>query len=779
MKRIMKSLWSGLFLFLLFSISLNAQNQVTIKGAVTVKNGEPVEFATVVFKSLPDSGMVTGTITGSDGEFSMNLPGNQEGLLQVSCVGYDLSSLKIALADREFYDMGELKLNSASYALEEVRAVRDRIRAKNTSDGTIYFVNRNMKEASASGIDMVKFVPCIQVDMMQNVMVEGRKNVVIMVDGIERSVDFLGQLDANRIDKIEINRQPGTQYRSDISAVVNVVTRKNDVHGFSGHLNGEIPVRSNEIYSFPSASVLYSTRNLNVFGSYRGEFSYFDIESENTKVIFQESGMVLKNRELLSQENWSHKVMAGLDWLPDEKNQINLLAFVNPYSNEQDGFVTATRESANGIHFEKSLEKDELDDNLAFGGSLYFKHSFDGAGNQSLSLETGYYHFDGRKGTKYMGDEVFCTSADPYERAFMGKTEYQVGLNSRWRWMAGGEGHFRKLGDAVDESLDYEENILSGFTSIGFKESDFEGQAGIRAEFFQNMVGGKEFDGVWSFFPFVSFSYKPSAKHQVKLSFRRSVVRPHLFQLMPSLLSSDFFTQKQGNPYLNPEFFDELTLEYSFLTGNQFLSVGPFFSRSTDVIADFTTMRTPEVFFKQPQNLGDIKRLGVRFNAALKPFKRLIFNPYFRVFHLETVPKGVAVTHQIESERKWTSEWGFGLSWQLNHDWSLSASGMQRADIHKIQSSFYEDFLYFVSLDKKVLKNLTAGVTCAVPFEKKTTYQGYSLMGDGFSENVDDNILTSECPFWFKIKYTFSSGKNRGKIRDSDVFGGKRVREGF
>lgn len=253
------------------------------------------------------------------------------------------------------------------------------------------------------------------------------------------------------------------------------------------------------------------------------------------------------------------------------------------------------------------------------------------------------------------------------------------------------------------------------------------------------------------------------------------MVRPHLLQLIPSLLSSDFFTQKQGNPYLHPEFSDELALEYSLLTGNQFLSVGAFYSRSTDVIADFTTMKNPEVFIKQPQNLGDIKRLGVRFNAALKPFERLIFNPYFRVFHLETAPKG----DQVESERMWTSEWGFGLSWQMNHDWSLSATGMQKADLHKIQSSFYEDFLYFVSLDKKLFKNLTAGITCAVPFAEKITYQGHSLMGEGFSENVDKNIMTSECPFWFKMKYTFSSGKSRGEIRASDVFEGKRVREGF
>lgn len=710
-----------------------------------------------------------------DGEFLVNVTGIQEGLIQVRCVGYELSSQKIALSDRESYDIGKLMLNSASYALEEVRAVRDRIRAKQTSGGTTYFVNRNMKEASASGIDMVKFVPGIQVDMMQNVMVEGRKNVVIKVDGIERSVDFLGQLDASRIDKIEINRQPGTQHRSDVSAVVNLVTRQNKVRGFSGHLNGEIPVRSNEIYSFPSAGVLYSSPNLSVFGSYRGEFSYFDIESENAKAIFEEQEMMLKTRELLGQKNWSHKVMAGVDWFLGTKNQFNVLAFVNPYSNEQDGFVNATRESANEISFEKSLEKDELDDNLAFGGSLYFKHSFDGGENQSLALETGYYQFDGSKGTRYMEDEVFCTVADPYERAFMGKTEYQAELNSCWRWMAGGEGHFRKLGDAVDESLDYQENILSGFSSIVFKDSDFEGQAGVRAEFFQNTVGGKEFDGEWSFFPFVSFSFKPSAKHQVKLSYRRSVVRPHLLQLRPSLLSSDFFTQKQGNPYLHPEFSDELALEYSLWTGNQFLSVGAFYSRSTDVIADFTTMKNPEVFIKQPQNLGDIKRLGVRFNAALKPFERLIFNPYFRVFHLETAPKG----DQVESERMWTSEWGFGLSWQMNHDWSLSATGMQEADLHKIQSSFYEDFLYFVSLDKKLFKNLTAGITCAVPFAEKITYQGHSLMGEGFSENVDKNIMTSECPFWFKMKYTFSSGKSRGEIRASDVFEGKRVREGF
>ncbi|WP_462317566.1 TonB-dependent receptor [Marinilabilia sp.] len=763
-----------LFGFLFVNIT-NGQSNGTIKGKVTGQKGQPVEFATVAFLALPDSNLVSGTITGETGDFALAVSNVSEGLIQVSCVGFTSASKQVSLGDEKPVD---ISLQPRSYALGEVKAVRERIKAKSKGGATTYFVNSNMKKASASGIDIVKFVPGIQVDMMQNVMVEGSENVIIMVDGIERSPDFLGQLDSDLIDKVEINHQPGAQYRSNITAVVNVHTKRKTSRGVSGHIYGEVPLSSGEVYSFPSAAILYSTEEFNVFGSYRGEFSYFDIEAKNTKRVFGEPEMVLGSHGALHQENWSHKVMGGIDWFPDSTNQVNVYAFFNPYSNEQDGQVITSQQTENLADFENVFEKDDRDENLAFGGSVFYRHLFD-SHNRELAVEANYYQYDGKRGTSYTGmDENFSGYSKPFEKAFVGRLNYHSDLGSRWGLAAGLENRYRKLGESGASSSDYRENILSGFSTFSFNSDHFNGQAGFRAEYLETEAVGNDHDEL-SLFPFMSVSYKPADSHQVKVSYRRSVIRPHIFQLNPAVLQTDVFTQQQGNPALRAGFNQELALEYSLLAGNQFFACGPFYSKSTDVIANLTTMPNTGEFFVKPYNLGDITRLGVRFKAALTPFKRLSFNPYFRVFHLETDPGELAKSNHISPEKKWTSEWGFGLSWQIKNGVSFSASGMQRADVHHIQSSSFEDFLYFLSLEKTFFKNLSVGITSAVPFAEEVTYQGHSLVGNGFTENSQDNILTSKFPFWFKIKYSFSAGLKRDRIHNSDEFESKRVRKGF
>lgn len=767
-----------LFLVFLFVNNANGQSNGTITGTVTGRKGQPVEFATVAFLALPDSNLISGTITGESGDFALSVSNVSAGLIQVSCVGFSSASKEVSLEDEAIVEAGDIEISPRSYALNEVRAVRERIKAKSKDGATTYFVNSNMKKASASGIDIVKFVPGIQVDMMQNVMVEGSENVIIMVDGIERSPDFLGQLNSDLIDKVEIDHQPGAQYRSNITAVVNVLTKRKNSKGISGHIYGEVPLSSKEVYSFPSAGILYSTEHMNVFGSYRGEFSYFDIEAENTKRIFGETDLVFKNNGLLHQENWSHKVMGGIDWFPDSANQLNVYAFVNPYSNEQDGQVTAIQQSDNYTDFENVFAKDDLDENLAFGGSVFYKHLFD-SHNRELAVEANYYQYDGKRGTRYTGsDEISSGYSKPFEKAFVGRLNYNSDFGSHWDMAAGMENRYRKLGESGSSSSDYQENILSGFSTFSFNSDHFNGQAGFRAEYLKTEAPGKDQDQL-SIFPFWSFSYKPADQHQVKVSYRRSVIRPHIFQLNPALLQTDVFTQQQGNPSLKPGFNQELALEYSLLAGNQFFGCGPFYSKSTGVIANLTTMPNTGEFLVKPYNLGDITRLGVRLKAALTPFKRLSFNPYFKVFHLETDPGELAKTNSISSEMKWTSEWGFGLSWQMKNGFSFSASGMQCADVHHIQSSSFEDFLYFVSLEKTFFKNLSVGVTSAVSFAEEVTYQGHSLVGNGFTENSQDNILTLKFPFWFKIKYSFSAGLKRDRIHNSDEFESKRVRKGF
>jgi len=51
--------------------------------------------------------------------------------------------------------------------LEELTIVSDKIKAKSESDRTSFFMTKKMLDATSNGMDVLKLIPGIQVDLMQ------------------------------------------------------------------------------------------------------------------------------------------------------------------------------------------------------------------------------------------------------------------------------------------------------------------------------------------------------------------------------------------------------------------------------------------------------------------------------------------------------------------------------------------------------------------------------------------------------------------------------------
>lgn len=71
---------------LFFSFGISAQ---TVTGKVTDTQNQPIEFANVALYSLPDSALVTGTVTNQHGEFSLVPNGAKDAFLKISFIGYE------------------------------------------------------------------------------------------------------------------------------------------------------------------------------------------------------------------------------------------------------------------------------------------------------------------------------------------------------------------------------------------------------------------------------------------------------------------------------------------------------------------------------------------------------------------------------------------------------------------------------------------------------------------------------------------------------------------
>ena len=81
----MKKLLSTIFILSLLTPLLKSQ---TLTGKVNDEQGQSIEFATVALFGLPDTTLISGTITDENGEYLLSSDDNGDKFLRISFIGY-------------------------------------------------------------------------------------------------------------------------------------------------------------------------------------------------------------------------------------------------------------------------------------------------------------------------------------------------------------------------------------------------------------------------------------------------------------------------------------------------------------------------------------------------------------------------------------------------------------------------------------------------------------------------------------------------------------------
>jgi hypothetical protein len=225
---------TGLVFFFTICTNMNSQvhRKYSIRGQLADKvSSQPLGFATIALRRLADSTLLTGVASDAEGKFMLEAIEKGKYELQISSVGYESESIIIELnGDME---TGTFLLREKSVSLSEVIITGDRKKAENGGEKTTWLINQKMYDASNSGIDILGHIPGVGVDIMKNISLAGSQNILILVDGREREKNFLNQLDALLIDKIEIINNPGSGYDAGISGVINIILKKEKKSGIN------------------------------------------------------------------------------------------------------------------------------------------------------------------------------------------------------------------------------------------------------------------------------------------------------------------------------------------------------------------------------------------------------------------------------------------------------------------------------------------------------------------------------------------------------------------
>lgn len=650
-----------MFSFLFFA----SFGQFTLKGQIIdTLSGQKLEFVSVRLFSVKDSSVITGSLTDSNGNFSIdNIKANRF-FMKCSFVGYEtktIRNLKFESAKPSELILGKISLRpSVVLEIGEIEVVGKLDVLKAGIDKKIYNVGDDLNSQGGSASDVLNNVPSVEVDQDGNISLRGDGNVIILVDGRPSTLTINGGLSglpANSIERIEVVTNPSAKYDPDgTSGIINIVLKKAQLRGVNGVVASTLGTGN----SFNgTATVNVRTNKINVFANYAYKYNegYRNFDSKLTRASLLGTTLLDQNRPG-KQNTDGHNLRIGMDYYITDKQTIGFS--INGATSKENRYSTLT----NDFYDVNSLVT-----------SSWNRSSIDKNDNQNLDLNLNYSHvLKKNRGelsanfTSSFGNEM---STGLYENEYVidyyalstrpnliqsldkkennsvhtGQLDYIKTLEKqKARIETGVKGIFRDqslntTSQTYNDSLfayfpdtlanfryNYKEEILSAYAIWGQVLGKFKYQLGVRGEYAQQIPylvdsDTKIVNDYFNLFPSGHLKYDLQKKREVSLSYSKRINRANSGQLNPFTNYSDPLNLRQGNPYLNPEYINSLDLGYSVEKNKLVFTTSVFYRYTTDVIQRVKVFYSDNVTATTFGNIDQSQSYGFEAVINYKPLK--------------------------------------------------------------------------------------------------------------------------------------------------------------
>ena len=218
------------FQFLIFN-SLLAQ-QGGVRGRVVDKrSGENIEYANIALLKASDSTLVNGTVSESNGSFSLTAPYGRY-ILRVTFIGYDTwyYTDPVTLNDRHRdVNVGKVQLKMSGTMMEAVEITAERSMVEYQLDKRVVNVDKNIVAGGGTATDVLEQVPSVAIDNDGNVTLRGSTNVKVLVNGRPSELlasdlaTLLEQIPASTVENVEVITNPSAKYDPEgMSGIINI-----------------------------------------------------------------------------------------------------------------------------------------------------------------------------------------------------------------------------------------------------------------------------------------------------------------------------------------------------------------------------------------------------------------------------------------------------------------------------------------------------------------------------------------------------------------------------
>ena len=625
------------WLFLITSLTTQAQN---IKGKVCLeKDKTPVQFATVGLIQLPDSAMITGVITLTDGGylFEKVKPGNY--FMKVSFVGYKANGKKVTVdAGSGEIAVDTIYLTETTTSLNEVTVTSERIKGKEMVDRTVYAIPEVIAKSSSNGYDILKKIPQVNVDFQNNITLNGSSNFIIQVDGRQRDREYLNKLLPSDIQSIEIISNPSGKYEGNIDGVINIILKKEARYGMNGNVGLSIKP-FNKPTTQASGSLDYAMGKITFYVT---AFSFSQSLRINTSTInnfkMADSISNMSGKGGIKMPGWS--VNTGFDYYMNDKNNLSFNISYKPMNQNVD-FPGETVLLKNNIPLNTisslSSNTSNSDETAA---SLFYKKTFKKP-IQEFTVETNLYWFKSNTGNDftnitylYNTDSQISTYGrmedDVSQRKYFSvKLNYVQPLGMSAKIETGYQLYNQQMSylfnidnQESNNLFNYNEFRNSVYGGITWNVKKIGMQAMLRIENSHIKADSVTAPNYTCFLPSFNLQYKFSASHNLKFTYNRRINRPSIYDMDPYYKIGQNYDISQGNPNLKPDYRDRLQLTYTWNFGSNFFSPYVYKEFYSDRIGKEYQVRISSITgalttFTKPYNLLSGYETGGGVNTML------------------------------------------------------------------------------------------------------------------------------------------------------------------
>ncbi len=585
-----------------FLISHAVISQYNINGRIVDEEDAGIPFANVILLSLTDSVFVKGSITDTDGYYTITnvYPGNF--IIRASMVGYMHSFSNMITLSRNSVSNNDLVLIESSTELDAVIVEAEKPLYEQKIDRMVVNVESSPIMAGNSVLEILEKSPGVIVNRQnEEIILNGKSGVNVMINGkmnrmnISTLFNMLEAMPSTNIEKIELITTPPASFDAEGNAgFINLVLKDQESDGLNGSVTvfaahrrrrafgggGTINYRRNRLNVF--ADLNFSDMGLNRWGDYTTLIQNSEYIFDLTGYADREIGILLGSARF------------GIDYYLSPKTVIGILG--TPFRFDWNNSVQGEVYYDINPGIDTLLRGNTKENNLInqFLINVNFQHTF--SEKQQLSIDLDYLIFNHDQTLDYLNQFVpeNGQAMDPQEirmgkvtplDIWVGKLDYKIDLSDQVSLEAGAKTTMNRLENEVlteqleddtwqsnDFFSDYtsmEERIIAGYTSCNVKFSDrFTLQAGLRYEHTVTDLRDRTaqqlvYRNYGNFFPTVFLQRKFTENSNINLSYNYRISRPTFRELAPFVLLVDPRTFFTGNTQLFPALNHSLKTTYN------------------------------------------------------------------------------------------------------------------------------------------------------------------------------------------------------------------------